>query len=433
MGKLSRRKFIRNTLVGAAGLSVLPYLKACRFGANDTIRLGIIGLGQQTRYLIYGFHAIPGIKIVAGCDIYDIKKERFRMQVGAYQEENEQKVEADTYHHYQELLEREDIDAVVICTPDHWHAFQAIDASRAGKDIYLEKPLAFTIEEGKRIVESVRENNVVLGVGSQQRSDPYFRHAVDMVRNGRIGELSRISAHVGPPPEPYNLPEETLPAGLDWNQWLGPNPFVHYNGDLNPPISLDPLQHEQLWARWRFFRETGGGFLCDWGAHNFDIGQWALGKDNSGPVEIIPANYNDHEHITFVYDNGVKMINEPFDEHNNFGVKFWGSDGWIQVIRGNYQASDNSLLPPAPEDEEGDIPYEGGPEHLMNFIECVRERKDPVASVETGHRSGSLGILGNIATDLNRPLRWNPESEQFVNDTEASAKLSRDYREGYIL
>lgn len=420
-------------MVGAAGLSVMPWLKACRFGVNDTIRLGIIGLGQQTRFLIYGFHSVPGVKIVAGCDVYGVKRERFRLQVSAHQEEKEERVEADTYHHYQELLERRDIDAVVISTPDHWHAFQAIDASSAGKDIYLEKPLAFTIDEGKRIVSSVRQNGVILGVGSQQRSDPYFRHAVKMVREGKLGELNRISAYVGPPPEPYNLPEESVPADLDWNQWLGPNPYVHYNSDLNPPISLDPLQHEQLWARWRFFRETGGGYLCDWGAHNFDIGQWALGRDNSGPVEIIPAGHNGHEHISFVYEDGVKMVNEPFDEYSNFGVKFWGSEGWIQVIRGDYQASDESLMPPVPEENGDDIPYEGGPEHLENFIQAVRDRKDPVANVEAGHRSGSLGILGNIATDLGRPLRWNPEREDFVNDPEASSKLSREYREGYVL
>ncbi len=433
MKNQSRRKFIRNTLVGAAGLSVLPYLKACKAGVNDTIRLGFIGLGQQAVFLANGFNQIPGVKIVAGCDIYDVKRQRFSRLVKKHQEDKEETVELRTYEDYRAILDRNDIDAVVIITPDHWHAFQAIDACNSGKDIYLEKPLTFTIEEGRKLANSVKANDIVLAVGSQQRSDPNFQHAVKLVREGRLGELNRISAFVGPPPRPYDLPEESVPSGLDWDKWLGPNPYVHYNGRLNPPISLDPVQNEQFWAEWRYFKEVGGGFLCDWGAHNFDIGQWALGKDESGPVQIIPAGYAEHEHITFVYEDGLKMVNEPFDENRNFGVKFSSDDAWIEVFRGRFEASDPSLMPPSAEQNGNDVPYETGTAHLIDFIEAVKGRYDPIANVETGHRTGSLGILGNIATDLDRPLRWDPEREQFEGDSEADSMLSRNYRQGYSL
>ncbi len=433
MTQYSRRRFIQTGLTGIAGLSLLPYLKACSPGANDTIRLGFIGLGRQSVFLIRGFNRIPGVKIVAGCDVYGVKRQRFEQSVKLNQEEKEEQVEVTTYHHYQELLARKDIDAVVIATPDHWHAIQAIDACKAGKDIYLEKPVTFTIEEGKRVVEAVRKNKLICAVGSQQRSDNNFQHAVNLVREGKFANLKKISAYVGPPPKPYDLPIETIPADLDWNEWLGPNPSVHYNSRLNPPISLNPEQNETFWAEWRYYKEVGGGFLCDWGAHNFDIGQWALNKDNSGPIEVIPAGYNGHEHITFIYDNGVKMVNEPYNEDKTFGVKFWSDDAWIEVRRGQYAASDDSLMPPPKVETGEDVAYETGTPHLVNFIECLRDRKDPIATIEAGHRTATLGILGNIATDFARPLQWNPATENFANDAEAAKCLHREYRDGYKL
>ena len=205
---------------------------------------------------------------------------------------------------------RSDIDAVVIATPDHWHTIMAIDACKAGKDIYLEKPITFTLKESLAVVKAVRDNNVILAVGSQQRSDHNFQHAVNMVRESSIGELKTINAFVGPAPAPYNLPEEVVPADLDWEQWLGPNQYVPYNSRLNPPVSLDPPENEKYWAEWRYFKETGGGFTCDWGAHNFDIGQWALDKDRGGPVKIIPAGFEGTEYLTYVYDNDQQSETE---------------------------------------------------------------------------------------------------------------------------
>ena len=432
MKSFSRRNFLKTGAIGVAGLTAWPLLKSCATPVSDTIRLGIIGLGRQTNFLVHGFSNIPGVKIVAGCDVYEIKRQRFYWQVKYYQEQLEQNVEVDTYENYQDMIGRRDIDAVVIVTPDHWHALQAIDACKAGKDIYLEKPLTFTIEEGKRVVKAVRDNNLICAVGSQQRSDLSFQHAIKMVQEGRIGRVGKMSAWVGDPPSPYNLPEEQLPAGLDWDKWLGPNPYVHYNHKLNPPISLNPTQNETFWAQWRYFRETGGGSLCDWGAHNFDIGQWTLKKDNGGPVKVIPAGVDGHTHITYVYADGTIMVNEPFDAAQTFGVKYWGEDAWIEVQRGEFRASDPSLMPDD-KNKDADVPYETATPHLVDFIDSLRSRKDPIAPVEAGHRSGTLGILGNIATDLGRALDWDPARENFVNDTEAARFLHRQYRDGYSL
>jgi predicted dehydrogenase len=433
MKNLSRRKFIQTGIAGAIGLSVLPMLKGCKVGVNDTIRLGFIGLGQQTVHLVNGFHKIPGVKIVAGCDVYGIKSQRFELMVTRHQQKLNETVDVTLYEDYQDLLSRQDIDAVVIATPDHWHAIQTLDACRAGKDIYLEKPVTFTINEGKAIVKAVRDNSLVLAVGSQQRSDLRFQHACNLVRDGKLGTLRKINAWVGPPPTPYDLPEEVVPADLNWEKWLGPMPYIHYNSKLNPPISIDPVENEKFWANWRYFKETGGGFLTDWGAHNFDIAQWALDMDNGGPVEIIPAGVNGSEYINFIYENGIVVANEPFTEDKNFGVKFWSDDAWIEVSRSHYTASDESLMPVVEEPKEGDLPYETGTAHLSNFIDCLKSRKDPIAPVNAGHRSGSLGILGNIATDLQRPLKWDPVKELFVADAEADAMLGRTYREGYSL
>jgi predicted dehydrogenase len=429
----SRRKFIKQTFIGAAGLASLPLLQSCKVAPSDTIRIGIIGLGQQAMNLMRGFARVPGVEILAGADVYGIKRERFKLHLDKFYKERDEDVDVKVYTDYREILERNDVDAVVIATPDHWHAIIAIAACKAGKDIYLEKPLTFSIKESLELVKAVRENDVILAVGSQQRSDANFRHAVQMVQSEAIGKLEKVSASVGPVPTPYDLPEEPIPADLDWEQWLGPMPFVHYNSRLNPPVSIDPPKNEKYWAEWRYFKETGGGYTCDWGAHNFDIGQWALGKDRGGPVTIIPAGYDDTEAMTFVYDNGVTMVNETFNKEKDKGVKFWGADGWIEVKRGGYLASDDSLLPGAGDDANKGLLYESGTSHLVNFIDCIRSRVDPVAPVESGQRTVATCILGNIAAELGRPVEWDAEKQYFVNDPEAEKFFHRQYREGYTL
>jgi predicted dehydrogenase len=433
MNSLSRRKFLQYTLVGSAGIATLPLLQSFNFGPNDTIRLGFIGLGQQAINLMQGFNNIPGVEIVAGADVYGIKRERFELRLKEFYQNANKKVEVTTYTDYRKILDRKDIDAVVIATPDHWHALMALDACKAGKDIYQEKPITFTIKESLMVAEAVRKNNVIFAVGSQQRSDINFQHTVNMVRKNALGDLKNIKAYVGPPPAPYDLPVETIPTDLDWNLWLGPNPKVHFNSRLNPPISLNPPQNETFWAAWRYYKETGGGFTCDWGAHNFDIGQWALNMDNGGPVKIIPAGYKDTKFLSYIYENGVVMTNEPWDAGETRGIKFIGSTGWIEVSRGKIAASDDSLLPGRNKDDNKGLIYETGTGHLENFIECLRSRKDPIAPVEAGQRTVAVCILGNIAHELKRPLNWDPAKQNFVNDKEAEKYLHREYQNGYSL
>ena len=432
MKNLPRRKFLRNALAATAGVSVLPLAKGFALGANDTIRIGFIGLGQQAINLLNGFNTIKDVKIVAGADVYGIKRERFKMRLEEFQKQKNQSIEVDTYKDYRKIIDRNDIHAVVIATPDHWHAIMAIDAANSGKDIYQEKPITFTIKESIKVAEAVRRNNIIFATGSQQRSDKNYQHAVNMVHREAFGELTKVQAYVGPGPDPYNLPEEQVPADLDWQQWIGPMPYVHYNSALNPPITIDPPSNETFWARWRYYKETGGGFTCDWGAHNFDIGQWGLKKDHSGPVKVIPPGYKDTKYLTFVYDNGIEMTNEAYDENKTRGVKFWGEDGWIEVSRGKIAASDSSLLPSKEENEESEL-YERSPVHLENFIHAVKRRIDPIVPVEIGQRTAACSILGNVAYELNRPVSWSPEEQYFINDPEAEKFYHREYENGYKL
>ncbi len=435
---LSRRRFLGTAAIGMAGITFLPSLSSCSSPAtstDDKIRLGFIGMGRQAMFLLNGFIQIPGVRIVAGCDVYGRKRQRFENRVNEFYTKNNVDVEVTTYEKYEDLIQRDDIDAVVIAVPDHAHAMIAIAACKAGKDVYLEKPMTFTIKEGQELKRVVRETNQILGIGSQQRSDPNFQHAVNMVQTGRLGKIEKVNAYVGAPPIPYNLPEEEIPADLNWDLWLGPLPEdIHFNNELNPPISLDPVKHEDSWGAWRWYKEMGGGFTTDWGAHMFDIAQWALGMDRSGPVEISPIG-DGTEFMKFVYADGVVMTSEPFDEKMTKGVKFFGENGWIEVSRGHFVASDDSLLPAKSNDTEDDTPYETKIPHQIDFIESVKNRVDPIVPVEIGHSSCTVCTLGNIACDLQRTIKWDPQTETFVDDEdgEAASKLHYHYRDGWNL
>jgi predicted dehydrogenase len=435
----TRRRFLGSAAAGMAGLVIIPRLTtSCKSkGAADTdIRLGFIGLGRQAMFLLNGFIQIEGVKVLAGCDVYGIKRKRFEKRVGEFYANAGKEVEISTYEKYPDLLAREDIDAVVIAVPDHAHAMIAIAACKAGKDVYLEKPMTFTIKEGQELKRVVRETDRILGIGSQQRSDANFQHAVNLVQTGALGKISLVNAYVGAPPIPYDLPEEPIPPDLNWDLWLGPLPeTIHFNNDLNPPISLDPEEDEKIWGAWRWYKEMGGGFTTDWGAHMFDIAQWGLGMDRNGPVEISPIG-DGTEFMMFKYADGVVMTSEPFDEKLTKGVKFWGENGWIEVARGYFNASDPKFNAPETQaSDETEGPYETRIPHQVNFIEAVRSRIDPVVPVEIGHSSCTVCTLGNIACDLKRTIKWNPETETFIDDTDGAATnlLHYEYRSPWKL
>lgn len=432
----TRRRFIGSAAAGITSAVLLPNLAtSCKSKPVTEIKLGFIGLGRQSMFLLSGFIQIPGVKVLAGCDVYGIKRKRFERRVNGFYAKTGKAVRIETYEKYEDLLARADIDAVVIAVPDHTHAMIAIAACNAGKDVYLEKPMTFTIREGQELKRVVRDNDRILGVGSQQRSDPGFQHAVKLVQTGALGTISRVNAYVGAPPIPYDLPEEPLPEDLNWDRWIGPlTAKIHFNNQLDPPISLDPEKDEEIWGAWRWYKEMGGGFTTDWGAHMFDIAQWGLGMDKSGPVEISPIG-DGTEFISWKYANGVIMTSEPFDEMLTKGVKFWGENGWIEVARGYFNASDPKFNPPAAASSADSGPYETRIPHQVNFIEAVKHHQDPVVPVEIGHSSCTVCTLGNIACDLKRTIKWNPDTETFIDDTdgEATRRLHYEYRSPWKL
>jgi predicted dehydrogenase len=438
---ISRRRFLGSSLAGAAGLFMLPRIASAASAGSSVgtsatadIRLGFIGMGQQSMFLLSGFLQIPGVKVLAGCDVYGVKRKRFEKRVTAFYTKAGKESKVDTYEKFEDLLARKDIDAVVIAVPDHSHARVAIAALKSGKDVYLEKPMTFTIKEGQELKKAVRENKRIFGLGSQQRSSAEFQHAVKLVQEGAIGKITKVNAYVGDPPRPYDLPEEPIPADLNWDLWLGSLPMpIHFNNQLDPPITLDPEQNEKIWGAWRWFKEMGGGFTTDWGAHMFDIAQWGLGMDKNGPVEASPIG-DGTKYMSFKYANGVVMTSEPFDSKMTKGVKFWGEKGWIEVSRGYFKASDDKLaLPASATKVEG--PYETRIPHQLNFIQSVQKRVDPVVPVEIGHSSCTVCNLGNIACALKRTVKWDPAKEVFIDDTDGAATklMHYEYRKGYKL
>ena len=423
---LSRRQFLGYSALGLAGLTILPrwsMAKGMSLAPSDRITVGFIGLGREGLTDFTNFSACPGVQVVACCDVDSIKRERFKRRVMAWQAKQNLPQQCDTYEFYKDVLDRKDIDAVFIATPDHWHALTVIHACQAQKDVYVQKPLAFTIGEGLDMAKAVRANNRILQVGCQQRSSKEFEVAIDIVKSGGIGSIETIYAKVGDPPVPFNLPELPVPENLNWNQWLGPlnDPKIHYNPDLCLPVSLDPEKNETMWGAWRRYRETGNNFTSDWGAHMFDIAQVAIGMDGSGPCEFIPKGYNGAQFLTMKYKNGIVMTEQPFrpDSDTAQGVCFNGTKGWLRVARGFIQCSDPSLIVG---DDIPTKPGQGGAnvKHIQNFLDCVRSRKNPVAPVEVGCSTSTLCCIANISYELQRPVKWNPDALSFGDDTEAA-------------
>ncbi|MBQ0005877.1 MAG: Gfo/Idh/MocA family oxidoreductase [Alistipes sp.] len=440
---MQRRNFLKLSALGIAGTALAaPSVLAAepkaaarkKTSANGKIALGFIGLGQQANYLVGSFLDMDDVQVVAGCDVYDIKRDRFFNKVAKYyQEKGYKHCEPAMYEDYQELLARPDIDGVVIAVPDHWHAIIAIAACKAGKDVYLEKPMTLTVYEGKQLVKAVRKYNRILQVGSMQRSSDEFIHAANVAREGELGKIHKMEVFVGrwegkPFPVPHHFPAQTPPAGLNWDKWLGPmEPSkVTYFPDIDP--LLNDEGREDCWGAWRWYKPTGGGYMTDWGAHMFDIAQWMVGKDLSCPVDIIPPGYSYYKNLTYRYDNGIEVEETTFDDHGQ-GVKIYGENGWLAVHRGMLYASDPKFEMKKSEKKEG--PYESCSPHHRAFIDSMKSRIDPNVPVEVGHSSCTMCNIGIIAGELGRPLVWNPIVQKFMNDDEANKLMHYQYRSGY--
>ncbi len=420
---MNRRVFLEKSALGAGAMTIIPSHVLGRNGMlppGDRINLGYIGVGKQSYTLLERLNRCPETLVLAASDVDSKKLARFSEEAGKANAEKLQggSQKVDTYVNYRELLERKDIDAVVIASPDHWHGMMAVDAARAGKDIYCEKPMALTVAEGRAMVEATRKYNRVFQTGNMQRSWRNFRHACEMVRNGYIGEVSEVNVNVGDPAMACELPGEPVPDYLDWDRWVGPSLFRNYHPDLSPPIEYTG------WPQWRKYREFGGGSVTDWGAHMFDIGQWALGMDRSGPVEFIPPKKRAKKGMKMKYAGGVVMNHVDWGESN--AVQFLGSDGKIEVSRGFYRSDIEGLteMELKPHDEQ----LYHSDNHYQDWIDAIKERRDPVSDVETGHRTASVCNIVNIAYTLERPLYWAPSHERFVNDEEANGMLSRPFR-----
>lgn len=422
----SRRQFLRQSAFTLTGFFIVPRHVLGGHKADgtkylppsDKISLGFIGCGKQGRGLSRAFLNTKEINITAISEVYTAKRQLMVEHIKTQYKDNTSWGDFPglaEYNDFRELLSRKDIDAVVIATPDHWHGVMAVKAAEAGKDIYCEKPLALTVKEGRAMVTAARKYNRVFQTGNMQRSWKEFRQAVELIRNGYIGKIKSIKVNIGAPPKIYDLPEEPIPQGLDWTMWLGPNTYKPFNPELAPPITKD------VFPNWRLYKEFGGGMVTDWGAHMFDIAQWALDMDDGGPVKFYPPDGQQHKHLTMVYKNGVTMTHEPWEWNN--AVWFTGTEGELKVGRGKLETTPATLKDRVIGTSEKHVYYSEN--HYTDFLNAMRKRTNPISDVEIGHRTASLCNIANIAYALNRPLTWNPKKEQFKKDNEANALLGR--------
>lgn len=418
---LSRRHFLKTSAAFAAAPWFLRGARAAN-SPNDQPAVGLIGCGGMGRG--DAKNASRFGRIVALCDVDD----------GRIAEAKKQWPDAATFKDFRKLLEHKDLQVVICGTVDHWHALVSMAAMRAGKDVYCEKPLTLTIDEGKRLVEASRQTKRILQTGSQQRSDKNFRLACELVRNGRIGKLKHVTVFLPAGRREGPFAPSTVPPGFDWDLWLGPTPKVDY-------------VKERTHMTFRYWWEYSGGTMTDWGAHHNDIALWGIGMERSGPVEIegkplvemIPGGFtaSSEYRVNYTYANGVThscqsttadtwsggIADKNGQRH---GVRFQGADGWIWVTRGKIEASNPDFLTePLPAGAER---LYASNDHMGNFFDCVRSRKQPICEAEIGHRSASICHLGVIAIRLGRKLKWDPAKEQFIGDSEAAKHLAREMR-----
>lgn len=428
MSHSSRRHFIRNSSLAAASFFIVPrhVIGRGHTAPSDMFTLGFIGTGKQARGLMNQFRK-QAVRILGASDVDSSKLQLFRSLTEKAYAENTGLKPADgfrSYADYRELLANPSIDGVIIATPDHWHAYQAVKAAEAGKHIYLEKPLTRTVAEGRAVVNAVKKHKVVLQTGSMQRSWPNFRKACELVRNGYIGQIKEVLVHVGDPAIKCDLGTEQVPPQLNWEGWVGPAEFHPFHSELSPPVEKD------IFPNWRKYREYAGGILSDWGAHMFDIAQWGLGMDETGPVRFIPpADPSAKRGLQMVYANGVIMKHEEFGR--GFGVRFIGEKGKIDIAR-NYFDSDPVNISTATIQSGEKRLYESN-DHYADWLNACKNGTLPICHAEVGHRSNSVCALANIAYATGRPLNWDPVKETFIKDKKANKLLLPGYRNGWKL
>jgi len=458
--RINRRQFLKKASCAAVGAIGFPYIvpssalgKAGNTAPGNRIVMGCIGVGGQGTWNMLAFLNKADVQVVALCDVnegssdYDMLyqfpdsasaglKPALERAERAYAEKRPSGTYKgiDSYRDFRQLLARDDIDAVTVCTPDHWHGLISVAAAKAGKDIYCEKPLANTITEGRAVCEAVHRYGRVLQTGSHERSNDKARYACELILNGRIGKLQTIRVNM-----PNNdlhhdevrkniLPQLIMPVpeGFDYDMWLGHTPWAPYT-----------KMRCHFW--WRFILNYGGGEMTDRGAHIIDLAQLGNGTDDTGPVEIFGRGWapNDGLFDTFLeyefecrYANGVRLIGESKEPR---GLKFEGTDGWIfiHIHGGHLEAQPPSLLQESI--VTGEIHLGRSPGHHQDFLNAVKTRQQPVAPAEVGHRTATICHLVNIAMLTGRQLKWDPQQEQIIKDIEANRLLSRPMRSPWHL
>lgn len=426
---LTRRRLLHVAAITAC--STLRRSTPARAAANDRLTIGFIGVGTMGRSHLNGFLGRGDVEVVAICDVVEERtRSAVEMVEGRYADRKKsgQFLGVKRFVDFRDLLAVPGVDAVVIATPDHWHVQAAILAARAGKHIYCEKPLTHTIAEGRQLVNEVAQGKVVFQTGSQQRSEfgGHFRRAVELIWNGRIGVVRRVRIGVGGAAKPCDLPAQEAPVGTDWERWLGPAPARAYNE------VLCPRGVHGHFPAWRNYQEYAGGALADMGAHHFDIAQWALQMDASGPVEVVPPETPTADAgLRFRYANGVEMIHNVFEGDLKADCVFEGTEGTILVSRSGIRSLPESLaMQPLPANAR-QVPESDN--HHQNWLDAIRSDGTPLCPAEVGHRSASICHLANIGYRLRRPLQWNPDRERFINDADADRHLSRTPRDGWDL
>jgi len=446
MGELTRRDFAK----GAAAAGVATAIGASRvLGANDRIRLGFIGLGNRGDQVLDGFLAHEDAEVVAICDLWQPYLDFAAKKIGA---------QPAQLKDYRKLLDRKDVDAVVVCTPDHWHALQTIHAFQAGKDVYVEKPLSLRVTEGRRMVEAARKHDRVTQVGLNRRSTPFCKEAADLVRGGAIGTVTAVrSFHIQNewPKGIGNPPDEAPPDGLDWDAWLGPAPRVPYN-------------RNRAFYRFRWFYDYSGGQVTNFGAHFLDFAHWALGHDTPLTVAAMGAKLavEDNREVPdtlealWTYPGGTLVTFSQFNtnaspaDRRNSNLEFRGTTGSLYLGYGGYEVvpeetTDKVFPALTPLDRGLSRDYQSGRKasirarkaegddgtslHARNFLDCVRSRQRCTCDVETGHRSTTAALIANIALRTKSYLEWDGKAERFTNNQEANRLLEHRYRAPYEL
>jgi len=429
---ITRRRFLGAAAAAAAAPSIVPASALGNDGSkppNDRIVMGCIGVGGRGRSDTQVFLASSETQVVAVCDVDTGRREGARKMVDdhyAARLGKERTRGCLATHDFREVLARDDVDAVMIATPDHWHATLAILAAEAGKDMYCEKPMSLTVAEGRAVVDTMRRLGRIYQSGTQRRSVSHFRFASELVRNRRIGELKRIVEMLQPGPTCPPQPIQPVPKGFDYDRWLGPAPWAPYT----------PMRCH---GSFRFILDYSDGKISDQGAHFIDIGQWANDTEHTGPVAFegactfpsdglfdTPVTYN----VRCTYANGVEMVLTHETVKGDWAIRFEGTDGWLLVTRNELFAQRPALTAPL---QSHELRLRRSDHHWQDFLNSVRSRAEPIAPAHILHRSHSICHLALICLRLGRPLRWDPDKERFVGDDAANQMLARARREPWTV